>query len=58
MVDYTQEMKIVFYKDTDEIEIKDDSEYFIYFEDIDEFIDLLETCPRLIEALKEKLKVI
>ena len=54
--DYTTEMKINYYTEANDIEIVKKDKYLIYFEDIDEFVDLLRTSPRLCKELKAKLE--
>ena len=53
--------KIVYYTETDELEIMmedgiGNTKYEMYFESINEFIDLIKTSPRLVKVLKEKLE--
>ena len=60
MADKTIGRKIVYYTESNEIEIMSghDIGCDMYFETLDEFVDMIKTSPRLVEALKEKLEVI
>ena len=61
MADKTIGRKIVYYTDSNEIEIMTeslgDTKFEMYFENLNEFVDLIKTSPRLVEALKEKLDI-
>ena len=56
MVDYSDDMRMVYYTETNDIEIIDGNRYAIYFENLDDFIELIGTDERLLKALKEKLR--
>lgn len=56
MVDYNKDMKAIFYTQTDEIEILDKNiRALMYFKNIHELADLINTSPRLVKALKPLL---
>ena len=60
MADKTIGRKIVYYTESDELEIMSEdgignTKYEMYFECLNEFVDLIKTSPRLIEVLKERL---
>ena len=55
MVDYSDDMRMVYYTETNDIEIIDGNRYAIYFENLDDFIELIGTDERLLKALTEKL---
>ena len=58
MADKTIGRKIVYYTESNEIEIMTDTKYEMLFKNLNEFVDMIKTSPRLVAVLKEKLEVI
>ena len=53
MADYTEDMKMTYYTETDEIEIVDEGVYaHMYFKNIRELANLINSSPRLAKELK------
>lgn len=61
MVDYNENMKLVWYK-SEEIEvveeIKDNKSYHLYFHNIYDLVDLIKTNPKLAKELKNQLAMV
>ena len=63
MTENKKTRKIVYYTETDELEIMTEDEigntkYEMYFESFNKFLDVIKTSPRLVKTLKEKLDAI
>ena len=57
MADYTEDMKMTYYTETDEIEIVDEGVYaHMYFKNIRELANLINSSPRLAKELKPLLE--
>jgi len=61
MVDYNENMKLVWYKNG-EIEIEenfeDNKKWYFYFRNIYELVDLIKTNPNLAKELKNQLEMV